>query len=142
MLNILAQFPLMSYAPRGIEELHAQIEAQKLTFDDLHRYLADPRMSKVPVEGLISPAYGRERAKLIDADHARCEESPGQPETMAGNTVYLSVVDREGNIASLIQRVYQHFGAGVVVDDYRFAVQNRGGLFGLDPAPPDGLAGA
>ena len=141
MLNILAQFPLASYAPRGVEELHAQIEAQKLTFDDLHRYLADPRMSKVPVEGLISPAYARDRAKLIDANRARCEESPGQPETMAGNTVYLSVVDREGNIASLIQSVYQHFGSGVVVDDYGFALQNRGGLFELDAAHPNALAG-
>ena len=74
MLNILAQFPLGSYAQRGVEELHAQIEAQKLTFADLHRYLADPRMSNVPIEGLISPAYARERAKLIDANRARCEE--------------------------------------------------------------------
>ena len=94
----------------------------------------------MPVEGLISPEYARERAKLIDANHARCEESPGQPETMAGNTVYLSVVDREGNIASLIQSVYQHFGSGVVVDDYGFALQNRGGLFELDPAHPNALA--
>ena len=136
MLNILSQFPLGSYAPRGVEELHAQIEAQKLTFADLHRYLADPRISKVPVEGLISPAYARERAKLIDANHARCEESPGSPQTMSGNTVYLSVVDRDGNIASLIQSVYQHFGSGVVVDDYGFALQNRGGLFELDPGAP------
>ena len=141
MLNILSQFPLGSYAPRGVEELHAQIEAQKLTFDDLHRYLADPRMAKVPVEGLISPAYARERAGLIDATHARCQESPGSPQTMAGNTVYLSVVDRNGNIASLIQSVYQHFGSGVVVDDYGFALQNRGGLFELDPAHPNALAG-
>jgi gamma-glutamyltranspeptidase/glutathione hydrolase len=140
MLNILSQFPLGTYAPRGVEELHAQIEAQKLTFADLHRYLADPRISKVPVEALISPAYARERARLIDASHARCEESPGQPQTMSGNTVYLSVVDREGNIASLIQSVYQHFGSGVVVDDYGFALQNRGGLFELDPAHPNALA--
>ena len=141
MLNILAQFPMGTYTPRGVEELHAQIEAQKLTFADLHRYLADPRVSKVPVEGLISPAYARERAKLIDAKHARCEDSPGAPETMAGNTVYLSVVDRDGNIASLIQSVYQHFGSGVVVDDYGFALQNRGGLFELDPSHPNALAG-
>jgi gamma-glutamyltranspeptidase/glutathione hydrolase len=60
---------------------------------------------------------------------------------MAGNTVYLSVVDRNGNIASLIQSVYQHFGSGVVVDDYGFALQNRGGLFELDPAHPNALAG-
>jgi gamma-glutamyltranspeptidase/glutathione hydrolase len=140
MLNILAQFPLGSYAQRGVEELHAQIEAQKLTFADLHRYLADPRMSNVPIEGLISPAYARERAKLIDANRARCEESPGKPETMAGNTLYLSVVDREGNIASLIQSVYQHFGSGVVVDDYGFALQNRGAMFELDAAHPNALA--
>jgi gamma-glutamyltranspeptidase/glutathione hydrolase len=140
MLNILSTFPLGSYAPRGIEELHAQIEAQKLTFADLHRYLADPRISKVPVAGLISPAFGRERAKLIDANHARCEETPGSPDTVAGNTVYLSVVDREGNIASLIQSVYQHFGSGVVVDDYGFALQNRGALFEFDPAHLNALA--
>src|ERR1035437_2432029 len=139
MLNIMAQFPLGNYAPRGVEELHAQIEAQKLTFADLHRYLADPRMAKVPIEGLISPAYGRERAKLIDANRARCEVSPGKPETMTGNTVYLSVVDQEGNIASLIQSVYQHFGSGVVVDGYGFALQNRGGLFELDAAHPNAL---
>ena len=59
---------------------------------------------------------------------------------MSGNTVYLSVVDRNGNIASLIQSVYQHFGSGVVVDDYGFALQNRGGLFELDPAHPNALA--
>jgi gamma-glutamyltranspeptidase/glutathione hydrolase len=140
MLNIMAQFPLGSYAPRGVEELHAQIEAQKLTFADLHRYLADQRMAKVPVEGLISPAYARERAKLIDANRARCELSPGRPDTMTGNTVYLSVVDRDGNIASLIQSVYQHFGSGVVVDDYGFALQNRGALFELDAAHPNALA--
>ncbi len=140
MLNIMSAFPMGSYAPRGVEELHTQIEAQKLTFADLHRYLADPRVSKVPVEGLIAPAFGRERAKLIDANHARCEETPGAPDTFAGNTVYLSVVDREGNIASLIQSVYQHFGSGVVVDDYGFALQNRGALFELDPAHPNALA--
>jgi gamma-glutamyltranspeptidase/glutathione hydrolase len=140
MLNIMSAFPFGSYAPRGVEELHTQIEAQKLTFADLHRYLADPRVSKVPVEGLIAPAFGRERAKLIDAGHARCEETPGAPDTAAGNTVYLSVVDREGNIASLIQSVYQHFGSGVVVDDYGFALQNRGALFELDAAHPNALA--
>jgi len=141
MLNILSQFPLAKWPSRGVEELHAQIEAQKLTFADLHRFLADPRVSKVPVEGLISPAYAKGRAAMIDANRARCEESAGAPETFAGNTVYLAAVDREGNIASLIQSVYQHFGSGVIVDDYGFALQNRGGLFELDPDHPNALAG-
>jgi gamma-glutamyltranspeptidase/glutathione hydrolase len=65
----------------------------------------------------------------------------GAPESYAGNTVYLSVVDRDGNIASLIQSVYMHFGSGVIVDDYGFALQNRGALFELDPNHPNALAG-
>src|SRR5215468_5044737 len=72
MLNILAQFPLSTYPSRGAQELHAQIEAQKLTVADLHRFLADPRVSKVPVAGLISPEYAKGRAALIDANRARC----------------------------------------------------------------------
>jgi gamma-glutamyltranspeptidase/glutathione hydrolase len=140
-LNILSKFPLSQWPSRGVQELHAQIEAQKLVFADLHRFLADPRVSKVPVDALISPAYAAQRAALIDPDRARCEESPGSPQTFAGNTVYLAVVDREGNIASVIQSVYQHFGSGVVVDDYGFALQNRGALFELDPNHPNALAG-
>src|SRR5215467_3734933 len=140
MLNMLSQFPLGSWPARGSQELHAQIEAQKLAFADLHRYIADPRVSKVPVNGLISPEYGRERAKLISSDRARCEESAGSPESIAGNTVYLAAVDRGGNIVSVIQSVYQHFGSGVVVDDYGFALQNRGALFELDANHPNVIA--
>jgi len=139
-LNILSAFPMASYASRGIDEMHTQMEALKLTFADLHSYLADPRLAKVPVDGLISPAYGLERAKRIDSGRAICTETPGKPDTIASNTVYLSVVDREGNIASFIQSVYQHFGSGVVVDDYGFILQDRGGLFELDPAHPNALA--
>ncbi|HKA00014.1 MAG TPA: gamma-glutamyltransferase [Candidatus Solibacter sp.] len=140
-LNILGQFPLSTYPARGTQELHTQIEALKLTFADLHKYIADPRVSKVPVEGLISPAFAKTRAATIDANRAHCQESPGTPASFAGNTVYLAVVDREGNIASLIQSVYQHFGSGVIVDDYGFALQNRGALFELDANHPNALAG-
>jgi gamma-glutamyltranspeptidase/glutathione hydrolase len=140
-LNILAQFPVSTWPARGVQELHAQIEAQQLSFADLQHYLADPRFSKVPVEGLISLDYGRERARLIDPGRAQCQPAPGNPKTMTSNTIYLSVVDREGNIVSLIQSVYQHFGSGVVVDDYGFALQNRGALFEFDPHHPNALAG-
>ena len=140
MLNILSLFPLSTYTPRGVLELHTQIEAQKLAYQDLHRYVADMRFAKVPVEGMISMSYARERAKLIDPDKARCDVTPGDPTKIHGDTIYLSVVDREGNIVSLIQSLYQHFGSGVVVDDYGFALQNRGGLFELDPAHPNALA--
>jgi len=143
MLNILSLFPLATYPPRGVEELHVQIEAEKLAYADLHRYVADMRFSRVPVAGLISLDYARERAAQIDPARASaCETQPGvPPEVPTGNTIYLSVVDRDGNIVSLIQSLYQHFGSGVVVDDYGFALQNRGGLFELDPAHPNALAG-
>ena len=140
MLNILSLFPLPSYTPRGVEELHVQIEAQKLAYADLHRYVADPRFSKVPVEGMLSMDYARAQAKRIDPDKASWDVPPGRPPGVQGETIYLSVVDREGNIASLIQSLYQHFGSGVVVDDFGFALQNRGGLFELDPGHPDALA--
>ena len=143
MLNMLSLFPLASYPPRGVQEVHLQMEAQKLAYADLARYVADMRFSQVPVAGMISMEYARERAKLIDPDKASaCLGQPGRPMAVpAGNTIYLSVVDKDGNIASLIQSLYQHFGSGVVVDDYGFALQNRGALFVLDPAHPNALAG-
>jgi gamma-glutamyltranspeptidase/glutathione hydrolase len=139
MLNILSLFPLAGYQSRGVEELHTQVEAQKLAYADLHRYVADMRFSKVPVQGLLSMEYARDRAKRIDPNKALCDDIPGSPITMAGDTIYLSVVDREGNIVSLIQSLYQHFGSGVVVDDYGFALQDRGGLFEVDPQHPNAL---
>jgi len=140
MLNILSLFPLPGYAPRGVDELHVEMEAQKLAYADLHRYVADPRFSQVPVAGLLAMDYARERASEIDRGKARCEVAPGNPVAVHGDTIYLSAVDRDGNIVSLIQSLYQHFGSGVVVDDYGFALQNRGGLFEMDPRHPNALA--
>jgi len=141
MLNLFSLFPLDTYQSRGLLELHTQMEAQKLAYDDLHRYVGDMRFSKVPVEGMASMAYARERAKLIDPDKARCDGGPGNPWPYQRDTIYLSAVDREGNIVSLIQSLYQHFGSKVVVDDFGFALQNRGGLFDLDPQHPNALQG-
>jgi gamma-glutamyltranspeptidase/glutathione hydrolase len=140
MLNILAQFPLQKYFSRSAEELHVQIEAQKLAYADLHRYVADPKFAKLPVDGLLSMSYARERAHEIDPEKARCDVPPGRPMPTAGDTIYLSVVDREGNIVSLIESLYSSFGSGVVVDDYGFALQNRGALFTLDARHPNALA--
>jgi gamma-glutamyltranspeptidase/glutathione hydrolase len=140
MLNLFSLFPLGEYIPRGAEELHTQIEAQKLAYADLQKYVADPRFSKVPVAGMLSMDYARERGKLINRDRARCEVSAGTPPAIHGDTIYLSVVDREGNIVSLIQSLYQHFGSGVVVDGYGFALQNRGGLFEVAPGHANALA--
>jgi gamma-glutamyltranspeptidase / glutathione hydrolase len=140
MLNLFSLFPLADYPPRGFEELHLQIEAQKLAYADLERYVGDPKFSKIPVEGMISMEYARERAKLINPVRANCDVPPGKPPVIHGDTIYLSVVDRDGNIVSLIQSLYQHFGSAVVVDDYGFALQNRGGLFEMDAQHPNALA--
>jgi gamma-glutamyltranspeptidase/glutathione hydrolase len=140
MLNVFSLFPLADYVPRGAEELHIQIEAQKLAYADLARYVADQRFSKVPVAGMLSMDYARDRAKLIHRDRAHCDVPAGAPPAIHGDTIYLSVVDRDGNIVSLIQSLYQHFGSGVVVDGYGFALQNRGGLFEFAPDHPNALA--
>jgi gamma-glutamyltranspeptidase/glutathione hydrolase len=140
MLNILSQFPLAQLPSRGVEELHLQIEAQKLAYSDLRRYVADPRFATVPVAGITSLAYAKTRAALINPQKANCAVEPGAPPRLGSETIYLTVVDRNGNIASLIQSLYSHFGSGVVVDEYGFTLQNRGGLFDLDPALPNALA--
>ncbi|HLK50680.1 MAG TPA: gamma-glutamyltransferase [Bryobacteraceae bacterium] len=140
MLNIFAQFAMRNYFTRSTDELHIQIEAQKLAYADLHRYVADPRFAKVPVDGILSLSYARERARQIDPAKAKCDVAPGNPLPAAGDTIYLSVVDREGNIVSLIESLYSSFGSGVVVDDYGFALHNRGGLFTLDAQHPNALA--
>jgi gamma-glutamyltranspeptidase/glutathione hydrolase len=140
MLNLLSLAPLGSYAPRGVEELHWQIEAQKLAYADMHRYVADPRFSQVPVEGMLSMEYARQRAQRIDPEKANCDVPPGNPQAIAGDTIYMAAVDREGNVVSLIQSLYSRFGSGVGVDDYGFILQNRGGLFEMDPSHPNALA--
>jgi gamma-glutamyltranspeptidase/glutathione hydrolase len=140
MLNLFSVFPLPTYDPRGLAELHIQMEAQKLAYADLRRYVADPRVAKVPAPGMISMDYARERAKLIDPNVAHCNVQPGTPPNIGGDTIYLSAVDRDGNIVSLIQSLYLNFGSAVVVDDYGFPLQNRGGLFDLDPAHPNAYA--
>ncbi len=110
----------------------------KLAYADLGRYNADPRFAKVPVKGMLSKEYARERAKLIDPGKANCDVAAGTPPF--SDTTYLSVVDREGNIVSLIQSNYEAFGAGIAVRGMGFALQDRGALFSLDATSPNALA--
>jgi gamma-glutamyltranspeptidase/glutathione hydrolase len=122
------------------EALHAMIEAKKLAYADLAKYIGDPRKQKLPVATLLSKQWAAERAKLIDADHANCAAAAG--EIPVGNdTTYLSVVDRDGNMVSLIQSNYSSFGSGIVAAGTGFVLHNRGGLFTMDSASPNALAG-
>ncbi len=137
MLNIMETSPASPEGPSSVVELHKKIEAMKLAYADLARYNADPRFSKVPVQGLLSKDYAKERAKLI-AEKANCEVPPGDPPH--SDTTYLTAIDKEGNIVSLIQSNYDAFGSGITVRGMGFVLQNRGGLFVLDPNHPNVLA--
>jgi len=138
MLNIMETSKPSPDGPLSPAELHHKIEAMKLAYADLGRYNADPRFAKIPVKGMLSKDYAQQRAKLIDPAKANCEVAAGAPPF--SDTTYLSVVDREGNIVSLIQSNYEAFGAGIVVRGMGFALQDRGALFSLDPSSPNALA--
>jgi gamma-glutamyltranspeptidase/glutathione hydrolase len=139
MLNIMGQFKPDPAGPYSPAELHTRIEAMKLAYADVTAYDGDPRFSKIPVEELLSEEYAAKRARLIDPAKANCDVAPGA--LSKSDTTYLSVVDREGNIVSMIQSNYSLFGSGVTVQGMGFALHNRGGLFKLDPKSPDVLAG-
>ena len=142
MLNIMETFPLgqKEYGFGTGNALHAMIEAKKLAYADLVKYVGDPRGQRLPVKELLSKERATERAKLIDPDHANCDVTGGTLPG-GGDTTYLTVVDREGNMVSLIQSNYDAFGSGIVAPGTGFALHNRGALFNLDPASPDALAG-
>ena len=119
------------------------IEAKKIAYADMIKYDADPRFAKIPVAGLLSKEFARTRAKLIDAQRANCTVGAGAPTGTDNGTTYLSAVDRDGNMVSLIQSNYSTvgFGSGLAVGGAGFALQNRGGLFSLDKSHPNVLAG-
>ena len=137
MLNIMERMPRSPEGPVSVAELHKKIEAMKLAYVDLERYNADPRFAKVSLKGLLSKKYAKERSKLIARDHAGHFDAGVPP---GSDTTYLAVVDREGNIASLIQSNYTGFGSGITVRGMGFLLQSRGALFSLDPSHPNALA--
>jgi len=137
MLNIMETFQPDKDGPKGAIELHKKIEAMKLAYADLYRYNADQRFAAVPVTGLLDKSYAKERAAKINLEKANCNPGAGHPAT--SDTTYLAAVDKDGNIASLIQSNYSAFGSGVVVNGMGFALQNRGALFSLDPSSPNAL---
>lgn len=141
MLNIMERFPLGSHDANSVDALHLKIEAQKLAYADLNRYVGDPRSSKIPTAQLIAKPYAAERARLIDAAKASCAVDPGKPALpSAGDTIYVSTADSDGMVVSLIQSIYLSFGSGVVTDDYGFHLHNRGALFTLEKGHPNELA--
>jgi gamma-glutamyltranspeptidase/glutathione hydrolase len=143
MLNIMGHFPLTSYGFHSARSLHVMIEAKKLAYSDLLRYVGDPRFSKIPVEHILSAENAGARAAAISPERAQCRVEPARfAELQQGGseTIYLTAIDKDGNIVSLIQSNYSAFGSALTPKHAGFVMHNRGGLFTLDAGQPNTLA--
>lgn len=130
ILNILEAYNLSDMGFGSSEYIHHFIEAKKLAYEDRAKYYADPAFNNIPVEELISKEYAAERRKLINPFRAARMVSPGQLES--GNTIYLTVADKDGNMVSLIQSNYRGMGSGMCPPGLGFILQDRGELFSLE----------
>src|SRR5436189_5233989 len=138
MLNILEGYDLKSLGHNSPEYVHLMVEAKKLAYADRDAYIADPDKAAVPVARLISKEYAAERRKLISRTQAMANPRPGIRET--GDTVYLTVVDKDRNAVSFINSLFEGFGSGLVAGDTGIVLHNRGALFVLDPNHPNVIA--
>lgn len=129
MLNILENYDIASMGFGSPEYMHVFIEAKKLAFEDRAKYYSDMDFNKLPIEELISKKYAKERTALIN-DRAARSYPAGELEM--GNTIYLTVADKDGNMVSLIQSNYRGMGSGMTPGDLGFILQDRGELFSLD----------
>jgi len=138
MLNLMEQFPMHEYGFESSKSLHTMIEAKKLAYADMLKYVGDPKFSTIPVQQLLSKERAAKRAKLIGA-RANCSVEadvvPGLSDAGGSDTIYMSTIDKEGNIVSLIQSNYSAFGSRIVPKGTGFVLQNRGALFYLGAEP-------
>jgi gamma-glutamyltranspeptidase/glutathione hydrolase len=145
MLNIMELFPMAQYGHNSVDALHVMIEAKKLAYADMYKYVGDPRFSQIPVKELISKELAAQRAKLIDMSKAASQVVPSEVSAElnkhGNSTIYLSTIDKEGNIVSLIQSNYAGYGTGFVAPGLGFSFHDRGAGFQLTPGLPNSLAG-
>ncbi len=137
MLNLLEPFDLKDKPFLGPDYVHLMVQAKQLAYHDRDRYLADPRFADVPMERLLSKKYADERRALMDPARAIPWDKIPSYGSLAGDTVYIAAVDKEGNAASLIHSLYGGFGAAVVGGRTGVVLQNRSAYFSLDPNNPN-----
>lgn len=139
MLELLEPMDLEGMGHNSAEYLHHLIEAKKLAFADLHRYVSDTETMEIDPMSLLDPAYIAARRALIDPRVAADRVNPGRAVTDS-ETVYLAVADSDGNMVSFINSVYSSFGSGIVIPGLGFALQNRGAGFVIDDGHPNQVA--
>ncbi|MCW5648613.1 MAG: gamma-glutamyltransferase family protein [Ramlibacter sp.] len=127
-LGILDQFDVAGLPVDGVDSQHLQIEAMKLAFADVYRYVAEPASMEVTAEQMLDPAYLASRAKLIDMKKAQ-DFGAGNP--VKGGTIYLTAADENGMMISFIQSNYMGFGSGCVEPEFGISLQNRGHAFSV-----------
>ena len=141
ILGMLPETPAPD-GPLGAIRLHRHIEAARLAYRDRDAFLADPSQVEVPVAHLTSPAYLDALRRLIRDDVAM-DPMPLPGETMLPphkDTVYLCVVDRDGNACSLINSLFEGFGSGIWAPASGVFLQNRGFSFMLERGHPNCIA--
>jgi len=138
ILNILENFDISSMSFDSAEYVHLFTEAKKLAYEDRAKYYADPNFADIPTAELISKDYASIRTKLINKTKAAVRYDAGLEN---GDTIYLTVADKYGNMISLIQSNYRGMGSGMVPKDLGFMLQDRGEMFSLDPNHKNSLVG-
>ena len=137
MLNILEGYDLTAMGFGSADHVHAVVEAKKLAYEDRARFYADPEFADLPIEQLVSKQYAKERRRLIDMQRAASVYPPGSPLPETGDTIYLSVGDRDGNMVSLIQSLFRPMGSGMTPPGLGLILQDRGELFSLEDGHPN-----
>ena len=139
ILNVLENYDIKKLGFNSAEYIHLFTEAKKLAFEDRAKYYADMSFAKVPVDYLISKEYAKKRNNLISFD--KVLKSIDSNNLEDGDTIYLTVADKFGNMVSLIQSNYRGMGSGVIPNDSGFMLQDRGEMFNLDPTHRNSLVG-
>ena len=142
LLGILKQFKTSEDGPLGVERLHRHLEAARLVYRDRDALVADPLQAEVPVDHLLDPGYLADLARLIDPAHALASlPRAGEAAVPAHrDTVYLTVVDRDGNACSFINSLFQPFGSGILAPNSGVMLHNRGFGFRLERGHPNCIA--
>ena len=137
LLNILEAFDINEMGYASTEYIHTFVEAKKIVYEDRARYYADPEFSNIPINYLISKEYADKRRELINSNKAATTVTAGDLPLENGDTIYLTVADKQGNMVSLIQSNYGDMGAGLTPENLGFSFQNRGQLFSLEEGHPN-----